>query len=293
MNIGEILIAAASSSALTLAVLALVAAALRSTIVRSIGHQFDTALERTKSALKRDEEGIRAELAAQNARIEALVSDVLKAGSLRNELVERRRFEAIEGLWTAMLELGPLEVASAAARTVKMAEAGKAAAKQDADGRKMREFAETLMKTMNFSMESVKLSRPSAGLRLFAPPLAWALFSTYQSVVLNPVVRFEMMKIGASPDMLKDSEELVAAVRTALPHMNKFIDEHGDTALPYLVDNLRDRLFDELSASLRAPAVDEATIVEAAEIMKFVDKAVAGQKRAMATEDVAIAAAPS
>jgi len=61
-------------------------------------------------------------------------------------------------------------------------------------------------------------------------------------------------------------------VKSALPHFADFIDQHGTDGLPYIVDDLEERLFDEIVASLNGATSDDDSIKQAAEILKAADK---------------------
>jgi hypothetical protein len=116
MSFGDILVAALLSSGVTVGALALLGATLRTTVTRIIGHQFDLALEREKSSLKRDEEQWKAALSAQRSRFDALQASLLAGMRARNEMLDKRRIEAVERIWATVIELRPLEMVHLAVR---------------------------------------------------------------------------------------------------------------------------------------------------------------------------------
>jgi len=244
MSLMELTITAAASSTIVVFAAGLVAWLFKAAVARWIQHQFDRPLEEFKSGLKVAEEAKKAELAAINSRADALQNNIFAALRDRSGVLDRRRIEAAERVWATVVELRPLEQASVAAQTIKLDKAMEVAAQHTEEGQKVREFAATISNAMGFSFEKFKpLTHVADKERPFVSPMTWALFSTYRSVVVDPVFRFGVIKAGGSPELIKDNAELAEAVKEALPHYKGFIEEHGTEAIAFLVDDLREKSF--------------------------------------------------
>jgi hypothetical protein len=82
------------------------------------------------------------------------------------------------------------------AAPIKMEVAIEAAAQQDEEGRKAREFAEMIWKTSGITDNAnpppdwIDKERP------FLPPIAWAIFSAYRHVLALPIAQITVMRTG-------------------------------------------------------------------------------------------------
>ncbi len=101
--------------------------------------------------------------------------------------------------------------------------------------------------------------------------MVWALFSLYTQVFTFAHGQFALMKAGIDKNMIADNKPMLEAVKSALPHFSKFIDEHGAVALPHIIDDLEEKLFRELAASFESTTSDEKSVEQAAKILKAVD----------------------
>src|SRR5690242_3141937 len=70
-----------------------------------ISHQFDHQLEKVRSSLRKEEEQLRADLAEQAKRIDTLRTAALSGMTTRNEVLDKRRIDALERLWNGVIEL--------------------------------------------------------------------------------------------------------------------------------------------------------------------------------------------
>ncbi len=246
-------------------------------------------MEELKSGLKLAEEKKKAELAAINSRADALQNNIFSALRERSSFLDRRRIEAVERIWATAVELRPLEQASVAAQTIKLDKAMEVAAQQTPEGQKVREFAATISNAMGFSFEKFKpLTHVVDKERPFVSPLTWALFSTYRSVVVDPVFRFGVIKAGGSPQFIKDNSDLVEAVKEALPHQGDFIEKYGAEALAHLVDELREKLFRELTAGLSNADWNVREWEQAHRVVQALDR-MADKQTARSAEDISAA----
>jgi hypothetical protein len=77
-------------------------------IKRSVQHRFDEKIEELRSTLRRSEDQFRARLQSKETEISALRTWVLGGAANRQTLLDKRRFDAVERVWTTVIDMAPL-----------------------------------------------------------------------------------------------------------------------------------------------------------------------------------------
>lgn len=247
--------------------------AYKARVEKSIQARFDQELERLRSELRKQEEEAKAKLKRQDDEIESLKRGALAHMVARQTLLDQRRVEAIEKIWLNATAQPQLKSAAHFAQSMKMEHALEKSGKADAESMKLREFGKAIceMAGLNKLDDAGKKleARPD---RLHVPPIVWALYSTYTRILSRPAAQFLALREGVGGKILADPAPLLQAAKTALPHMEKFIDEHGPEVIPYLVEPLEEALFSELVKALEtSPAAD--LVGKAAEIQRLAESA--------------------
>ena len=83
--------------------------AAKSYVEGRIQHGFAKDLEAVKAELRQTEEGFKSRLRIGEAQITALQSALLNGRSHRLSLLDKRRMEAVEAIWSAVGKLAPLK----------------------------------------------------------------------------------------------------------------------------------------------------------------------------------------
>ncbi len=81
-------------------------------------------------------------------------------------------------------------------------------------------------------------------------------------------MRWQILKGGYGKQDFADYQAMNKLLKTVLPHQSIYIDEHGPSGYPYLVQELEDKLLRELQAMLAATDIDRSNLEQAAEILK-------------------------
>src|SRR5271156_5347272 len=78
-------------------------------ITKGVEHDFNVKLENIRATLKVSEEQFKSDLRKKEAEIDVLRNNVLSGSAARQTLLDKRRFEAVEKIWTAVNDLAQLK----------------------------------------------------------------------------------------------------------------------------------------------------------------------------------------
>ncbi len=230
-------------------------------LAKSVEHEFNTKLESLRAELRKNEELFKADLRSKEAEIAALRGGAMTAMASRQVALDKRRLEAVDQLWSALTALGPAKAISSLMAIVKFETAAERASK-DAKVREM-----FTMMGAGFDPKKIDLS-DSAKARPFVSPMAWAVFSAYQAIAMQAVLKLEIIKSGIGGKDLLDKDAIAKLVKAALPHQAAYIDKFGEAGYHYLLEELEGRLLDELRKMLAGVEADKSSVEQAAEILK-------------------------
>jgi len=248
-------------------------------VEKGIQHNFDEKLEALKAHLRRDEEQLKADLRVRDDEIAALRSGALSGMASRQAALDKRRLEASEKVWSAVIDRVQWKNLAKMVGAVKMDVALNAAAKQNEEGRKIRQFAEAILKASSIDSDNLKpITEYLDKERPFLSPMTWALFSAYRQVLSLPLLQVMAMKAGIWQKIFADTKPIVDMAKTALPHYSDYLDQYGIGGLSLLIDDLEEKLLAEIVASLESTASDDKTVAQAAAIVKAVQKLAASMK---------------
>ena len=247
---------------------------IKARIEQSVRSSFEEKLEVLRSDFRRSEEYLKSELRSKEAEIAALRDGILSGRTQRQALVDKRRLEAIDGLWAAFTTLAPLTAVAKMMGSIKFDVAAREAYRHPNTQQFFRVISggdqkENLAK---IGQQSGRSHQP------FVSPLAWAYFSAYQAVVFGAYIRAKVLEMGVEDahKMIND-EPIRNVLKTALPHYTQFIDEQPVDVYHLLLDDLEKHLIAELQKMMRGDEQDQASVEQAARIMEMVEKAHAKQ----------------
>ena len=259
-------IPALSTTSLLAVVLWLSRNLIAARLQNSVKHDYDKKIESLKTTLRKSEESFKAELTAKESQIDALRSGALAGMVNRQAALYERRVAAVGQLWKAVISLDEAKAISACMATIKF----EAVAKVAANDPKVREtFA---MLGEGFNIKSINTKEASVA-RPFISPLAWALFSAYQAVIIHAVFRMRALEKGIDEDYI-DVEAITKLVKVALPHQESNIEKYGPAVLHYLLDELERKILSELRRILNGEDSDEESMEKAARILKEAERLV-------------------
>lgn len=236
------------------------------TIFKSwIDRRSNTDLEKLRSDLrKRETEEL--EIRKRNDdRISAFVNQALQSHSARSKTIAELRLNALLELWTYAVNAAPLHNAAKFAQSINFKNAIPEAAKMDGEAEKIRQFADGVWKMS--LLDDYKYDPNADKSQPLIPPIVWATFSAYRSIAAYPAAQLAAVRTGVGEKLLADTKELVLLGKSMLPQYADIFDREGDTFLPFVLDDMRQKLLDEIAKSLDDETYNVREIDRARSIM--------------------------
>ena len=231
-------------------------------LTRSVQHEFDTKLESLRTELRKNEELFKADLKTKEAEIAVLRSGAMTAMASRQVALDKCRLDAIDQLWSALIALGPAKWILASMSSFKLEEVFKRAPHEE----KLRE----VFKQMGTGFDEKKIDTSVAErTRPFVSPMAWALFSAYQAIVMQAVAKLRLIQFGFGNMDLLDREGIKKLVKAALPDYETYIEEHGDKVYHLLLEIIETKFLDELRKMMAGEEDDKEAVERAAKIVEI------------------------
>jgi len=221
-------------------------------LTNSVKHEYDEKIE-----------NLRADLKAKDSQLEALRSGALSGISNRHTTLYNHQINAIQELWESIVLLAPAKSISSTMSVINFKEASELAESNPRAREMFTQLGNVDLK--NLPTNKALKTRP------FVSSLSWAYFSAYQAIVINAVIRMEILKIGINIKDVNDTENVTKLVKVALPHQVEYIEKYGPSAFHYLLDELEAKLLMSFEVTLKGEELDKETIKKAAEIIKEAD----------------------
>ena len=228
---------------------------------RSVKHEFDTKLESLRSELRKNEELFIADLRTKDAEITALRGSVMTAMANRQVALDKRRLEAVDQIWSSVTALAPAKGISSVIAALKYENAVDMAASNE----KIRQMFTRI--GSDFDIMKIDISN-STKAQPFVSPMAWALFSAYKATLMYATLKLELLRTEIGTTKILNKTGVAKIVKAAIPQYEAYIEKHGDSAYHYLLDELENRLLEELRRMLTGVESDKANAEQVAEIIK-------------------------
>ncbi len=230
-------------------------------LTKSVQHEFNKKIESIRADLRTSEESFKAQLREKEAEIEALRSGALSALANRQAALDKRRLEAVDQLWSAFNALAPARAIAANMAFIKF----ESAAQKAEHDPKVRQFFEMI--SGGFDPRSMNLSGAEKA-RPFISPMAWAVFSAFHAVTMHSVIRLEVLKGGLGTEDFTDNKAIEKLVVAALPHYADYVEKKGPSVYYHVLEALEARLLAELQSMLSGVESDQASLEQAAKIIR-------------------------
>lgn len=238
---------------------------LKVRIEASVRASVERQNEVLRSELRANEERLKSELRAKEAEFSSTLDKVLNRVGTRQALIDERRLKAVEAIWTSLKiarqfkgiasTLGILNLPAVSAESLR--------------NPRMREFAAAFL--TSDPQEQLRnhdgfLERP------FISDPAWAYFSAYYTIIITSVAHMKVLSIGAKLDEIIDTEPVSKILIAALPHRTDYIEKYGFTAFHHLLEELEEKVLEELRKALAGQEADEADVRRASEVRSMLEE---------------------
>ena len=241
-------------------------------LVKSVEHEFNSKLEALRAEFREKEERLKADLRAKESEISALRSGAMTAMASRHMALDKRTLEAVDQLWSAMISLASAKGVSALMAVLKF----EAVAEEAVKNPRLREMFMMLAKT--FDPKNIDVSG-AARARPFVSPMAWALFSAYQAIALDAVLKLHIITAGVAVKDLLKKDVVPKLIKLALPHQADYIDKYGDAGYHYLLEELEEALLAALRKMVAGEETDRASVERAREIVRLSNEVTESQSQ--------------
>jgi hypothetical protein len=244
-------------------------------ISNSVQHRFNVKIEELRAELRKSEEGFKSDLRDKEAEISALRNSVLGGSASRQALLDKRRFESVERVWTAVNDLG----GQLKGLSLWMSVLNYKVLAKEASDPKVQEFLSSFGKTVPEFQQIKDVARDE---RPYLPELAWAYFSAYSMILTTIYARYMVLRTGLpEAERYLSTDALKKILKATLPHCSDWIDENEPERYYHLLEQIELRLLMELRKILEGKQADEADATRAKAIMEMVRRAEEESEKAL------------
>jgi hypothetical protein len=225
-------------------------------VEKSIQHRLDQKLAIMNSDLRTKE-----------GEIVALRTTVLGLRSQRQALLDKRKLEAVERIWTSLTRLAPFAGVSRMMVGIDFDEA----AKRAPDAPNLRQFFNMIAKPS--LVDSFDKEHPAIHEQPFLSPLAWGYYSAYSAIVMGAYSTARILAEGvedAGKLMIRDHAK--GLLKTVLPHQSDWIEKNDPSLYYYLLDEIKDLLLAELKRTLEGHEADQGELEQGKRIAEQLRK---------------------
>ncbi len=235
---------------------------LKARIERGVQYRFDEKLERLRSELRNSEESFRKALQERKVEISTLRENVFSGASNRRAMLDRRRFDAAERIWKAVIALAPHRGVAQSMAVINL----KAVTKYASGDPRIKSFFETITKAVPNTTNTDDFA---ASEQPFVTEPVWAYFSSYRTIVVYSFLQAKLLASGIdNPLSLLKDDNIKNLLKATIPHMEQFIDSNDPNAYYHLLDHIQKLLLAEIKKMLDGTDADRASIAHAAQIME-------------------------
>jgi len=254
MNGWHLFLAIVASPSLLIALTFIFRHAIKEYITSGIKHSFDVQITKLEADLKSKEN-----------EISSLRNSVITGASDRRAKLTSRKLEAIDQLWEATVLLGALKVAPMYVSILKMDNINKQIEKDS----KLQTFFKAI--SSNLDLEKTNYSK-AENQRPYLTTRAWALFIAYRTVITSATARLRMLSLGTQTTDMFDEKQILEILKVALPERSTYIDSAGLSGGYYLLDELEQKILEEISGTLDGHDDDQKNVESTRKILDAVHK---------------------
>ena len=229
-----------------------------------------SSIEKLRSELRKRETEESAFHKRSDDRISTLFNQSLQFRSARSKIISEKRIVALIELWEYAVNAAPLHSAAKYSQLINFKNAIPAAAKNDQEAEKLKLVGDSLWKISG--LDTYKYNSSADKSQPLIPPIVWATFSAYRSIAAYPAMLILEVKTGMGGKSLASPKDLVELGKSTLPQYADLFDKKGEEFLPFVVDELKDKLLSEIVMSLDDDSDDNRELDRAKNILTLLSK---------------------
>lgn len=253
------------TSSIVAAVLFIAQAFSKSQIEKYVSHKYDVKFEELKSQIRGRERVLEHKIKERDEQLSLLRSGALSGMASRHSALSSRRLQAVEKIWLSVVEQNKLKYLSVATVSLRLDVISKEISSSSRDSDAIRKFMD--LHSRIYGLDDYKAPLDAASERPFVSAKIWALYTCRNQIMILSFARFTAARHGIDPEGMTKTEDIIKDVKSVVPEFAQYIDEHGVSALPYLVEPIEAKLLSELGVLLDGDEGDNRHIAQAASII--------------------------
>lgn len=254
-------IPAISTSSLLAGALWLSRNLIKTRLTNSVRHEYDTKLTNLKAEITIKQDLLKADLRTKELQLESLKSTALSGISHRQSALFEKQVQAIEVLWSQVIDFLPAKGVAQSLAVIKFDSALKISS-EDVNAREMFEMIGSKVDLTSVNIKESQKVRP------FLSPIAWAYFSAYTTILGHAVLKSHLLKKGLNYPDIANGQSFKKVLITALPHQKDYIDKVDSGAYYHLLDELESLMLLAFNKTLKGEQEDKEALAQAAELIK-------------------------
>lgn len=217
-----------------------------------------------RAIVERDLEEFKSDLRQQEHSLNSLQSSLLSGRAARLALIDKRHLDAVEAIWRDVVRLRGAGMAVMMMQMLKLAEVNQKAVK-DAKMREFLSMARGRLELNDIVVPEVDYHQPFVG------PVLWSKFSALRTVYLYAVVTLDSMSKGVEDlqNLMSDNSKLNDMLKEALPHQEKYLNDHPKVGAFYLTGQLSEAVLRAVQDEIEGIQADADAVKRARHIINL------------------------
>lgn len=230
-------------------------------LTRSVQHEFNEKLEKVKSEFRAAERTLEASLAQRSAELESLRGGALSGITQRRALLDKRRLDAIDQLWSTLIHNQSARTLAMTMSVMNLENMAEQVGKDD----RVRDF----IKVSGGGFDPSKLDYVPASLaRPYVSDMAWALFSAMHAITGYYMAHWVALSHGIDSRKMVANDAVHKLILAVAPEYKEYLAAHGLSASYNLLERFDTLLLAELKRMATDSQQDKDSVEQAAQILE-------------------------
>lgn len=234
---------------------------------RVANHYFDTQLEDFNSRLREREIAVEASLSEQNQTISNIQSLILNNVGQRHFILDQRKIEAAESVWTQICSMNKFYTFSSFFSTVRFDKVIKEVHQGTSDGEKLKALVRSLGDPTELTRELGQLFLEIQKNQIFVSERAFDLCSVYRLILQHGIAQAAVILASYKEDLF-EAETLKKTISNVIPEFSDYVEQHGPPSFYFLLPQIYSFIRFELTRSFDDASIDKERIERIGQILR-------------------------